>query len=114
MSKLDAFKDSKYQKARSLCSKKHALDTSVPFSLLAISTVRVPCRNQDLKRRNADILYSVEEVPTSDYSEAVKSLKETRIRDFNVISPVEQRLDVPGKIIHLVHVDRSDKYLPYW
>lgn len=83
--------------------------------MVAFNDIRVPCRNRDLKRRNEDILYSSGEVPPSDYCNAVKSLKERRFHDFNsVISPLEQRLDIPGKIIHLVHVDRSDKYLPYW
>lgn len=80
---------------------------------LAWRDLRVPCRNKDLRARNKVLLYPRGEIPRSDFVMKLESFAENRVRVFNEIEPIEKRLNIPGRIIHLVHA-HSGKYLPYY
>jgi hypothetical protein len=80
---------------------------------------RVPCRNKDIEARNKLLLHPKDKIPETDYSNKLDSFKEKRKIIFDEISPAEARLNIPGRIIHLVpSMDRrgnySEKCLPYW
>ena len=78
--------------------------------------IRIPCKNRDLEIRNKKILCSKENIPESLYSEELEKFRSHRKRIFNEVDPVETRLNIPGRIIHLKHVSgkSSLKYVPYW
>ena len=81
--------------------------------------IRRPCKNKDLAARNGKLLFTRDQIPESDYFKELELFEQNRIRLFNELDPVESRLHIPGKIIHLVHdMDRSgkykNKYIPYW
>lgn len=81
--------------------------------------IRRPCKNKDLAARNGKLLFTRDQIPESDYFKELELFEQNRIRLFNELDPVESRLNIPGKIIHLVHdMDRSgkhkNKYIPYW
>ena len=81
--------------------------------------IRIPCKNRDLEIRNKKLLYSKEDIPESFYSKELEKFRSHRKRIFNEVDPVETRLNIPGRIIHLKHViDKSgkslQKYVPYW
>jgi len=52
-----------------------------------------------LQRRNQRLLYSKDKIPVSEYSKELDSFIEKRRRTFDVISPIESRLNIPGRII---------------
>jgi len=72
----------------------------------------IPCKDKDLEARNKKILYPKGQVPKSDYSKELESFYKRRKRVFTEMNPIESRLDIPGRIIHLVKC--SDKYVPHW
>jgi hypothetical protein len=80
---------------------------------------RVPCRNKDVEARNKLLLHPKDQIPETDYSIALNAFIEKREIAFDVMSPPEARLNIPGRIIHLVHAmgrggNYSEKCLPYW
>ena len=72
----------------------------------------IPCKDKDLKARNKKVLYPKGQVPESDYSKELESFHKRRKRVFTEMNPIESRLDIPGRIIHLVK--SFDKYVPHW
>lgn len=82
--------------------------------------IRKSCRNKDLEQRNRRLLCPKDEIPTNThYFKELESVRDTRERMLEEQFPVETRLDIPGRIIHLVRaVGRKEakriKYLPYW
>ena len=55
----------------------------------------------------------------SDYSKELEEFKVKRKKIFDDLSPVSSRLNIPGRIIHLVHAmdaqgNYVNKYAPYW
>ena len=81
--------------------------------------LRTPCNSRDLDYRNRRLLYPKDKIPSSAFHSALMSFQEKRKIAFDELSPAESRLNIPGRIIHLVHaMDRkgveSKKYLPYW
>lgn len=79
---------------------------------MAWNDIRKPCIDKDLEARNRQILYPKHQIPASDFSEELESFHQHRKRVFTEINPIETRLDIPGRIIHLVR--SSDKYVPHW
>ncbi|KAL7542003.1 hypothetical protein ACHAXR_011417, partial [Thalassiosira sp. AJA248-18] len=75
--------------------------------------IRIPCPNKNLEVRNKKLLYPKNAIPMSEYFQELKSFQQKRERKFNQSSPVETRLNLPGRIIHLVH-GIDNKCLPYW
>ena len=65
----------------------------------AMRDLRAPCPDRDLQRRNQRLLYSKDKIPVSEYSKELDSFIEKRRRTFDVISPIESRLNIPGRII---------------
>ena len=65
----------------------------------AARDLRAPCTDKELQRRNQRLLYPKDKIPVSDYSKELDSFIEKRKRTFDVISPIESRLNIPGKII---------------
>mmetsp|Transcript_56208 Transcript_56208/g.119523 ORF Transcript_56208/g.119523 Transcript_56208/m.119523 type:complete len:456 (-) Transcript_56208:33-1400(-) len=79
--------------------------------------IRIPCKNKNLAVRNKRLLHSKNEIPMTDYFKELKSFQKNRMRIFNEMCPLETSLNIPGRIMHLVHaVGQSgiNKYLPYW
>jgi len=79
--------------------------------------IRKPCQNSELERRNKRLLYSKDSIPLSDYSKELEEFKVKRKKIFDDLSPVSSRLNIPGRIIHLVHAmdakgNYVDKYAP--
>lgn len=64
------------------------------------------------------MLYARNDIPSTEYYQKLLSFRESRQRVFDELSPVETRLSVPGKVIHLVRFGDEDetknKYLPYY
>lgn len=85
----------------------------------ALRDIRMGCRNQDLEARNKKLLYPKDCIPSSEYYKKFESFRQKRKRAFEELSPTESRLNIPGRIIHLVHAmdgngKCSDRYLPMW
>ena len=72
----------------------------------------IPCKDKDLEARNKKMLYPKGQVPESDYSKKLELFRKRRKRVFTEMNPIVSRLDIPGRIIHLVK--SSDKYVPHW
>lgn len=66
--------------------------------------------------RNKRVLYARNDIPSTEYYQNLLSFRESRQRVFDELSPVETRLSVPGKVIHLVRFgdEANNKYLPYY
>jgi len=66
--------------------------------------------------RNKRVLYARNDIPSTEYYQKLLSFRESRQRVFDELSPVETRLSVPGKVIHLVRFgdEANHKYLPYY
>ena len=81
--------------------------------------IRRPCKNKDLVAHNKMLLYPRDQIPESEYLRKLTSFGQTRAESLNETDPVESRLNIPGKVIHLVReTGRSgnfkNKYIPYW
>jgi len=79
--------------------------------------IRKPCQNSELERRNKILLCLKDDIPLSDYSKELEEFKVKRKKIFDDLSPVSSRLNIPGRIIHLVHAmdaqgNYVDKYAP--
>mmetsp|Transcript_4757 Transcript_4757/g.10533 ORF Transcript_4757/g.10533 Transcript_4757/m.10533 type:complete len:457 (+) Transcript_4757:144-1514(+) len=78
--------------------------------------IRIPCKNKDLVVRNKRLLHSKNEIPASEYFKELQLFQQNRRRTLNEMYPIETILNIPGRIIHLVHWPNVgiNKYLPYW
>ena len=66
--------------------------------------------------RNKRVLYARNDIPDTEYYQKLLSFRQSREHSFDYLSPVETRLSIPGRVIHLVHCggETSNKYLPYY
>lgn len=66
--------------------------------------------------RNKRVLYARNDIPSTEYHQKLLSFRESRQRVFDELSPVETRLSVPGKVVHLVRFgdEAKNKHLPYY
>lgn len=66
--------------------------------------------------RNKRVLYGRKDIPPTEYYQRMISFRERREQAYDQLYPVESRLHIPGRVIHLVRVgDETDnKYLPYY
>ena len=66
--------------------------------------------------RNKRILWPRNAIPKTEYYQKLLSFRESREQVFDQISPVERRLNIPGRVIHLIRFgdEANNKYLPYY
>lgn len=65
--------------------------------------------------RNKRILHARNEIPVTEYYQKLVSFRLNRENAFDRISPVETRLNIPGRVIHLIRGDESNnRYVPYY
>jgi len=84
--------------------------------ITAFRDSRYPCRNKDLEVRNKRILYARDDIPITEYYQKLVSFRQNRELVFDQLSPVDTRLQVPGRLIHLIRFgdDANNRYLPYY
>eukprot|EP00986_Skeletonema_menzelii_P010575 scaffold5186_cov152-Skeletonema_menzelii.AAC.2 len=84
--------------------------------IAAFRDSRYPCRNKDLEVRNKRILHARNAIPDTEYYQKLVSFRENRENTFDRISPIETRLNIPGRVIHLIRFgdEANNRYLPYY
>ena len=66
--------------------------------------------------RNKRILHARNAIPDTEYYQKLVSFRENRENTFDRISPIETRLNIPGRVIHLIRFgdEANNRYLPYY
>ncbi len=66
--------------------------------------------------RNQRILHARNEIPATEYYQKLVSFRVNRENAFDQISPVETRLNIPGRVIHLIRFgdESNNRYVPYY
>lgn len=66
--------------------------------------------------RNKRVLYARNDIPNTEYYQKLTSFRERREQSFDELSPIETRLNIPGRIIHLIRFgdEANHRYLPYY
>lgn len=117
VSKIAAFRDSRRPcKNKDLEGKFAHISRAVVEQRALSSLISISSSTTFTTVRNKRVLYARNEIPNTEYYQKLKEFKESRERVFDQLSPVDTRLNIPGRVIHLIRFgdDTNNRYLPYY
>lgn len=120
VSKITAFRDSRYPCRNKDLEGMHTalleLQVDQSFVLTSLLLTSFSSIVTTTAVRNKRILYARDDIPITEYYQKLVSFRQNRELVFDQLSPVDTRLQIPGRLIHLIRFgdEANNRYLPYY